>query len=254
MSTQNESAPLVRASLGTLDKLPLEIRVKIYRYAVSDIQIKISDKGKETNASARQRFPAAIEQELNGMHVLLHASTFIFRTPIAFQTFLGRLSEPPKNLLRNLHLVLLAGLPDREIRYCWSADLGALMDAGWRACFRMLPPNVQNIMINMTSPTDCLDDNSHDVCHHLSRFSTMAYFKTKGRVRFRISGCKLLNEQQSFQDMTVNSLAGFGVPLSKDSRENPVNYSCPPRLGVNGLVGLSRKGPVRLMVDDRVGT
>ncbi len=150
---------------------------------MSDTTIVIDDNRKETNSVPRQRLPLAIEQEMKRTNVRIQACTFTFQTPVALKTFLGRLSETQKSLLRNLNLVLLAFLEHRYFLLYYTSTFGEPIDPGWRVCFRALPPKVRNINFDLACPM-VLDEDVPTICQYLSEYSKTAYLRTSGKLRF----------------------------------------------------------------------
>ncbi|KAI9697449.1 MAG: hypothetical protein M1836_004727 [Candelina mexicana] len=192
--------------LGTLGALPLELRYEILLLAL-DIEVVINEDGSQGSISGRQYLPPAMEQVLEAMGGLpMESCTYIIRSPTAFHAFFKRLSPHSKRRVRDLRLILL-GPVDNLLRTLGGPTFDALMDPGWRSVFRAFPNTMSSVVFDMSfTPVDggTWQDETDHITHWLSRFSTLAYFKTKGRCQFRVDGCKTLRNQESFERATVN--------------------------------------------------
>ncbi|KAI9795308.1 MAG: hypothetical protein M1835_006023 [Candelina submexicana] len=194
------------AHLGTLATIPLELRYKILSLTL-DIEVAINEDGSQGSISGRQYLPPAMEQDLEVMGGLpMESCTYVIRSPTAFHAFLNRLSPHNRRRVHNLRLVLLASV-DKLLDTLAGPTFDALMDPGWRNVFKALPNTMSSIVFDMSFTArnrTTVENVTKHMTHRLSKFSTLTYFRTKGRCQFKVEGCKLLPSQENFESATVN--------------------------------------------------
>jgi len=198
-------------SLGTLATLPLELRDKIWEMVLWKEKVVVQPNGRLGGLSGIYvlMLSETICSEIT-TGALYKSVTFVSESPGALLSLLTNLkSRDARNFhkLRRLHLVLLHTLPqvavspDQLDDYDKISGLDCLMDT-WRVPFRQLPPNTEEITLDVTSPVY----NLHGLprYNNLRILSTVAYIKTKGKLRFRITGCRYSSHRWLLQKRTLN--------------------------------------------------
>ncbi len=217
-------------NLGTLRVLPIETRLQIYKDILHGISVVINRDGTSRRASALQ-LPPAMMEDIRINHLLLTTCTFVFHSPLAFHSFLKGLAESEKTHLFHVRFALLASLPHLATD---RADPGYLafhnlMDPGWRGVFRALPATVRNITLDVSKSgvSIDMDDISQSLVQACARFSIVAHIKSKGKVRFTITGCEYLDLHVALEKDTMNSVRSPQAFRYRSSKEKKVHQRYP---------------------------
>lgn len=214
------------SSLGTLVILPLEVRDMIWELVLCETKVTVQPDGNLSGLASITvlGLSGAIRGEiLSG--VIYRSATFVFERSESLLSFLNNLNARHLQRLRILHLVLMERLytvwedpsqSDDEVIIC---GLNEVM-AAWRVPFRQLPPNVEEITLDVTSPVPNL--YGLPGCNNFQTLSTVAHVRTKGKASFYITGCKYSDQQRALEARTLHVIRsskvfGFTSPRSEET-------------------------------------
>ena len=162
-SLANPWQPPRLTPLGTLAKLPLELREMIYLHLHNN-RIFVSRSGipkllSTTYAKHLRSTSKAIKDEVDGFALVSPAifakATFFFDHMTGYANFMLQCTASERSQIRRIHLKIFGIYLSRHQYVClndFSQDplrIPVLVEKKWRKCFRDLPPNIVSVDVHL---------------------------------------------------------------------------------------------------------
>ncbi len=203
------------ASLGRFGSLPVKIRRHIFDLVVQEkFAIKINSK---TNTLTHTRCPSlelsrALRREV--LRSWFEHGIFVFDDPSALERFLGSDAEPFEHVfegqldrprrLKHLSIILLRplehiNLTEHETIF-FDGPNHDLFSLRWRRACRLLPNTVRTILFDFSNKKSRIPDN-HCFVPLVRVLCAVLYWRTEGRVEYRVTGCRKRRENWFIEDL-----------------------------------------------------